>query len=57
MLLGEPLAHELRLRPGDVLELPGEHGPRRFPVAGVFYDYTSTSGTAVLSLAAKRDSP
>ena len=51
VLLGEPLAHALGLSVGDVLTLPaGDGAQRTFPVAGVYYDYTSEFGTAAMDL-------
>ncbi|MEO8083508.1 MAG: ABC transporter permease [Ardenticatenales bacterium] len=46
--VSEPLARRLDLRPGDVLTLAGDHGPRAFPIAGVFYDYGADQGIALM---------
>lgn len=50
VLLGEPLARTLRLDVGDPFPLTTARGEFAFPVAGVFYDYTSEFGAAVLDL-------
>jgi putative ABC transport system permease protein len=44
VLISEPLAYRTGLGPGDTLTLPTDRGPRDFPVAGVYYDYTSDRG-------------
>lgn len=49
LLLSEPLAYRRGLRAGDSLSLPTRAGPRRFPVAGVFADYGSDQGVAMLA--------
>lgn len=50
-LLGEPSARKLELGVGDTLRIPGGDGPAvRWSVAGVYEDYTSEFGTAVVSL-------
>ncbi|MEX0821917.1 MAG: FtsX-like permease family protein [Rhodothermales bacterium] len=48
VLVSEPLAYRKGLAPGDSLELPTDRGPRSFLVAGVFFDYASDQGTAVM---------
>jgi putative ABC transport system permease protein len=50
VLLGEPLARTLRLGVGDTFTLTTARGAFRFPIEGVFYDYTSEFGAAVLDL-------
>ncbi len=51
VLVSEPLANRLGLPPQDgELALFTPQGLVRFPVAGVYYDYSSTQGTALLSL-------
>jgi len=50
VLISEPLARKQRLAVGDLLEIAGPAGPVRFPVAGVFYDYSSERGGAVMDL-------
>ena len=44
VLISEPLAYLNRLTPGDSMALLTPTGMQRFPVLGVFYDYTSSSG-------------
>ena len=45
----ESFARRHGLREGDALELMTPDGPRRFPVAGIFYDYTRDQGIVYLS--------
>lgn len=40
VLIGEPLAHRTGAGIGDFVEIEGPSGPVRFPVAGIYYDYT-----------------
>ncbi|HVS08899.1 MAG TPA: FtsX-like permease family protein [Planctomycetota bacterium] len=47
-LVSESLASRLDLRPGAVLTLTTDRGPQGFPVAGVYYDYASDQGFALL---------
>jgi len=54
VLLSEPLAQRLGLGPGDRLRLRTQSGPRDFPVAGVFLDYISDTGYALLALSVLR---
>jgi len=44
VLISEPLAFRTGLGPGDSLTLRTDRGPQTFPVAGVYYDYTSDRG-------------
>ena len=39
------------LKPGDVLELYGPAGILSFPIAGVYYDYATERGAAILDIA------
>jgi putative ABC transport system permease protein len=48
ILVSEPLAWRRGLAPGSGLDLPTPRGPRRFAVAGVFADYGSDQGVAML---------
>jgi putative ABC transport system permease protein len=48
ILVSEPLAYRLGVRVGDSLELPTDHGMRRFAIAGVFLDYGSEHGRILL---------
>ncbi len=49
VIVSEPFAYRTRLGRGDTLELPTAKGLRRFPVAGVFYDYGSDAGVAMMN--------
>lgn len=48
VLISEPLAFHRGLGLGDELLLNTPAGPRRFPVAGIFYDYSAVRGMAVM---------
>lgn len=50
VLITEPLARKAGLRPGDSLVLTTPSGDRRFPIAGVSYDYASENGAAAMDL-------
>ena len=51
ILISEPLANRLDLPAhGANLELYTDRGLQSFPVAGIYYDYSSTQGNAILSL-------
>lgn len=50
-LISEPLAYRYNLRPGGTLTLLTDRGERQFPIAGVFYDYGSDQGVAMIDLA------
>ncbi len=49
VLVSEPLANRHGIRAGDVIELPTAAGPVRFPVAAVYYDYSSEQGVVAMS--------
>ena len=49
VLISETFSRRHRLAEGDQLRLPTPFGIRAFPIAGVFYDYTSDQGTVLLS--------
>jgi putative ABC transport system permease protein len=51
-LISEPLAYRRGLRAGDTLTLLTDRGERAFRVAGVFYDYDSDRGVAMIDLSA-----
>jgi len=51
VLLSEPFAYRRGLEVGDSLTLPVAHGPGRFPVAGIFYDYASDQGVVMMARA------
>ena len=48
VLVSEPLAYHLGLKPGSHLELPTPHGPLQVRVAAVFRDYASEHGRIIL---------
>lgn len=50
VLISEPFAYRHRLTCGDELALLTDKGPRSFPVAGVFYDYSSDRGIVRMDL-------
>ncbi len=51
ILISEPLANRLNLPlTGAQITLFTNRGPQTFPVAGVYYDYASTQGNAILAL-------
>jgi putative ABC transport system permease protein len=49
-LVSEPLATRLALGVGDVLQLPTAQGPRDFPIAAIYRDYSSPQGVVSLAL-------
>jgi putative ABC transport system permease protein len=48
VLISEPLSLKRGLAPGDTLRLVTDRGPRGFPIAGVFFDYASDLGVAMI---------
>jgi putative ABC transport system permease protein len=48
LLVSEPFAYRHDVGPGDRFTVPTDRGPRAFPVAGVFRDYSSEHGIAFL---------
>jgi putative ABC transport system permease protein len=50
-LISEPLAYRRGLRAGDTLTLLTDRGEHAFQIAGVFYDYGSDRGVAMIDLA------
>jgi putative ABC transport system permease protein len=55
VVVSEPLANRLNLpRKGGKLVLSTPQGLRTFPVVGIFYDYSSSQGTAVMALSVYR---
>ena len=51
VLVSEPLANRLDLPlHGGELQLYTKQGLRNFPIAGIYYDYASSQGNAILSL-------
>ena len=56
VLISEPLANRLELfGPEAVLPLYTDRGLVEFPVVGVYYDYSSTEGNALLALEVYRE--
>lgn len=51
ILISEPLAYRHQLQPGDMLTLLTDRGEQRFAIAGVFYDYGSDQGVAMIDFA------
>ncbi len=50
LLVSEPLANRLGLSPDNAdLKLTTPAGQRSFPVAGIYYDYTSSQGVALMA--------
>ena len=49
VLISESFARHNKLHEGDVMELTAPDGPRPFPVAGIFYDYTRDQGIVYMS--------
>jgi putative ABC transport system permease protein len=50
VIVSEPLAWRLRLRPGDELPLSTASGLRKFPVAAVYREYGNDRGNVLMSL-------
>ena len=48
ILISEPLSYKYDLHAGDVLELDTNRGKRSFEIAGVYFDYGSDLGTALI---------
>ena len=51
VLVSESFARRFEVKEGDLLALPAPAGVEKFPVAGIFYDYTRDQGTVFLSRA------
>jgi len=51
VLISEPLARKAELDVGDLLQVYAGEGKLEFPVAGIYYDYTSELGSAAMDLA------
>jgi putative ABC transport system permease protein len=49
-IIGEPLARKADLHVGDVLHMQGPRGEVSLPIAGIYYDYSSESGSALIAL-------
>jgi putative ABC transport system permease protein len=48
VLVSESFAIRYGKSPGEAVELPTRHGPQRFEVAAVYYDYASNQGTVMV---------
>jgi putative ABC transport system permease protein len=48
ILISEPFARHHRLAEGDTLRVDTPSGPAAFPIAGVFYDYSSDAGIVLI---------
>ena len=46
--VSEPFAFRFGVTAGDTLRLPTDRGPRAFPVAGVYYDYSNDLGVVLM---------
>ena len=51
VLASEPFVRRFGNREGGTVELPTPSGPRRFRIAGVYYDYSNDRGTVVMDRA------
>lgn len=52
VLVSEPFAYRFNVpRTGGTVTLQTDSGPRSFPVAGIYYDYTSDQGVVIMPLA------
>jgi putative ABC transport system permease protein len=49
VLVSESFSRRFHLAEGDLLALPSPEGIKSFPIAGVFYDYTSDRGIVFVS--------
>lgn len=49
VIVSEPYAYRYDVDVGDSLRLQTDRGPQSFPIRGVFYDYASDLGVAVMS--------
>jgi putative ABC transport system permease protein len=49
VLVSESFARRFQVTEGEIVRLPSPEGYKGFPVAGIFYDYTSDRGTIFLS--------
>ncbi|MGD2145480.1 MAG: ABC transporter permease [Anaerolineae bacterium] len=56
VIISEPLANRLDLALSDELTLYTATGARSFPISGIYYDYASTEGTAIMALSSYRES-
>ncbi len=49
VLVSEPFAYRNDLDIGDSLQIPTDRGPKKFKVAGIYYDYSSDIGLVLIS--------
>ena len=52
VLITEPLARKSQLDVGDMLAVESPRGTLQFPIAGIYYDYSSEAGSAAMDLEA-----
>jgi putative ABC transport system permease protein len=50
IVISEPLAYRLQLRPGNALTLPTDSGPRAFQIAGIYREYGNDRGNVLMSM-------
>lgn len=51
VIISEPYANRIGVnRPGTTISLYTDNGLQEFPVVGIYYDYSSTQGTVLMSL-------
>jgi putative ABC transport system permease protein len=48
LIISEPFSYHRGIHRGDTVQLPTDHGPQPFRVAGVYFDYGSDSGAVLL---------
>jgi putative ABC transport system permease protein len=48
IIVSESFARNFKVSTGDTITLPGVHGPARYRVAAVFYDYTTEHGLIMM---------
>ena len=49
ILISEPLAFQKNIKINDTFDILTDSGPKNFTVRGIYYDYSSTSGIAMVS--------
>ncbi|HEX7586936.1 MAG TPA: ABC transporter permease, partial [Anaerolineae bacterium] len=50
VIVSEPFANRHHLQPDARITLDTDHGPREFPIVGVYYDYSSDQGIILMLL-------
>jgi len=48
VLVSEPFAERIGVQVGEMLELPSRNGATEFEIAGIYYDYSSDRGVAMI---------